>query len=243
LTVRYLKEIMKYIQVYALLLMFVFCTSCGQSQTNSPKENSKAETKNIDTSPRPNAINFNPRYEYTDSVGKRLIIQNSFPKGGPYTDPNGKKYFKVIFWTRLINETDNPLELKIDFPVDSYEFPSLPGKYYKVLVPPDIMTIDKEALYDYGFTGLKSFLDNSIHKPSSLKRIINPKESSGFYVVILSQATQGAPGGILRTGLSLKGQDLFYRISLYASTPAHSLMDEKEIQCGSINLKNLILKK
>jgi hypothetical protein len=47
------------------------------------------------------------------------------------------------------------------------------------------MTIDKEPLYDYGLTGLKSFLDNGLSKPSSLKRTISPKESSAFYVVAL----------------------------------------------------------
>lgn len=179
---------MKYTHVYTLFLMFVFCTSCGgQNKPDLSKDNSESETKDIVNSPRSNDPSIHTKYEYTDSIGKRLIIQNGFPRGGPYTDLNGKEYFKVIFWTRLINETDNPLELKIDFRVDSFEVPWLPGKYYKVLIPPDTMTIDKEALYDYGLTGLKSFLDNSIHKPSSLKRFINPKESSGFYVVLLSR--------------------------------------------------------
>ena len=42
---------MKYIQVYALFLMLVFCTSCGgQNQTKSSKENSKSETKDTATS-------------------------------------------------------------------------------------------------------------------------------------------------------------------------------------------------
>ena len=95
------------------------------------------------------------------------------------------------------------------------------------------MTVDKEPLYNYGLTDLKSFLDNSIHKPSSLKRTINPKESSGFYVVILFDKGVAGP---IRTGLSIKGQNLFYRISRVDGTPAHSLMDEKEINCGSINL-------
>jgi ligand-binding sensor domain-containing protein len=36
---------MKYAHVYALFLVFVFHTSCGQNQTNSPKENIKSETK------------------------------------------------------------------------------------------------------------------------------------------------------------------------------------------------------
>ena len=227
---------MKKIPVYALFLMVVFCTSCGgQNKPDLPKNSIKPETKDKVTSPESDEGKFHTKY--TDSAGKSLIIQNSFPRGGPYTDPNGKEYFKVIFWTRLINERDNPLELKIDFPVDSYEVAGLPGKYYKILVPSDTMTIDKESLYDYGMTGLKPFLDNNIHKPSSLTRTIIPKESSGFYVVILFDKGVGGP---FRIGLSIKGQNLVYRISRYDK---HSLLDVKEINCGSINFKNLILQK
>src|SRR5215208_768222 len=174
----------KIIKLFTLFLMSVFLSSCRQTQTNSPKENIKAETKDKATSPGSNERNIYTKYEYTDSIGKRLMIQNGFPRGDGYIDPNGNEYFKAMFWTRIINETDNPLELKINFPVDSYELPSLPGKYFKILVLPDTMTVDKEPLYNYGVTGLKSFLDNSIHKPSSLKRTINPEESSVFYVVI-----------------------------------------------------------
>jgi hypothetical protein len=236
---------MKRIHLYALLLLSVFCTSCGQNQTNSPKENSKSETINIVNSPRSHDPNIHTQYEYVDSIGKRLIIQNGFPRGGmKYTDANGEVYVWAVFWTRIINETDNPLELKIDFPVNSYEHPYFPGKYYKILIPPDTMTLDKFPLFNYGLTDLESFLDSSIHKSSSLKRSINPKESSGFYVVMLSLVHEAAKGtGIIRTGLSLKGGNLFYRISRFASTPALPLIDEKEILCGSINLKNFMLRK
>jgi hypothetical protein len=168
------------------------------------------------------------KYEYTDSIGARLIIENSFPKSGiNYTDPNGKKYIYAVFWTEIINETVNPLELTIDFPLDSFEIPSSSGNYMKLLLPSDTMTIDKEPLYDYGLT-IKSFLDNNRHKSSSLKRIINPKGSSAFYVVTLSNR---GVGGTLRTGLSIKEQNLFYRIN------------DKEIPCGNINLKKLMLQK
>jgi hypothetical protein len=217
--------------------MLVFCASCGgQNKPDLRKENIKPETKDVSTS----RWRYT-KYEYTDSIGKRLIIQNSLPRGRKYTDPKGKEYFKAIFWTRLINETDNPLELKIDFPVDSFEVPWLPGRYYKILVPPDTMTIDKEALYDYGLTGFKPFFDNSNH-PSSLKRIIKPKESSGFYVAILSRINDGAPGA-LRTELSIKGQDLFYKVSVVKGPAPVSLIAEKEISCGSISSKHLTLRK
>ena len=217
--------------------------SCSQSRKSTPDSVDTETSDSVKNVQSKNPVtNFNDKdiyakYVYADSNSKSLNIQNSLPKGDSYTDPNGKEYFKVIFWTRIINETDNPLELKIDFPVDLYEVAGLPGKYYKVLVPPDTMTIDKEQLDNYGMTGLKSFLDNNIHKPSSLKRNINPKDSSGFYVIILFDKGVGGP---IRTGLSIKGQNLFYGISRYDK---HSLLDEKEINCGSINLKNLVRQK
>lgn len=48
---------MKYAHVYALLLMFVFCTSCeGQNKADLPKENTKSETKDLTTFRGPNNI-------------------------------------------------------------------------------------------------------------------------------------------------------------------------------------------
>jgi hypothetical protein len=222
-------------------LMAVFLTSCGQSQTNSPKETIVTETKDTVTSPGSNE-KYHTKYEYTDSTGKSLIIQNSFPKGEKYTDPNGKEYFKSIFWTRVINETGNPFELTIDFSGDSYELPSSVGSsvnnYRKIILPPDTMTHGKQDGFNYGLKDLDSFLGNSIDKPSSLKRTINPKESSGFYVVMLLIKPKSGGAGVkgdgnahTRAGFSLKGKNLFYTVN------------GKEIHCGKINLKNLILKK
>jgi len=170
------------------------------------------------------------KYEYTNSIGESLIIENSVPKGGiKYTDINGEVYVYAVFWTRIMNETDNPLKLKIDFPLNSFEVPSLPGKYFKILLPPNTMTPEKESLFNYGLKDLESLLDDNLHKAASLKRTINPKESSSFYIVTL-RSIEGIKG-TLRTGLSIKGQNLFYRIN------------DQEINCGNINLNNLILKK
>jgi hypothetical protein len=222
---------MKYTHVYVLFLVFVFHTSCGQSQTNAPKDISKSETKDLSAS---RWIYSN--YAYTDSIGKHVIIQNSFPKGGTkYTDPNGEVYTYAVFFTRIINETDNPLELKINFPVDPYEHPDIPGQYFKIFFPPDTMVLDKEPLFNYGLTDLKSFLDNNRHKPSSLKRTINPKESGVFYVVNLNiRLNRGWQGeGGTREGFSLKEQNLYYRIKNDGSKSKSSGL---EIHCGSINL-------
>jgi hypothetical protein len=212
---------MKYIHVYVLLLVLVFHTSCGgQNQTNASKDNIKSETKDTVTSPRSNDPNFHTKYEYTDSIGKRLIIQNSYPRGGVaingkkgYTSSTGKAHGFGIFWTRFINETASPLELTINFPSDSFAISSAPNSYFKLLLPPDTMTLDKQSLYNYGYeiTDLRSFLDLSFNKPTMLQRTVNPKEECLFYVVMLNHTPDN---GLIRAGLFSKGQDLFYKMSI-----------------------------
>jgi hypothetical protein len=55
---------MKYAQVYALLLMFVFFTSCGgQNKTDLPKEKIKFETKDAST-----CRWIDTKHAYTDST-------------------------------------------------------------------------------------------------------------------------------------------------------------------------------
>jgi hypothetical protein len=200
---------MKYAHIYTLFLMFVFCTYCkGQNKPGLPKQNIKSKAKD---------------YEYTDPIGEGLIIQNSFPKGGEkYTDPSGKVWVFAIFWTRLTNETARSLQLKVDFPVDSFNLPSSPGRYFKLFLPSDTMTREKESLYNYGLPVLNSFLDKGLQKASSLKRTIKPKESSAFYVVTLFN--KGVDGTV-RASFSLNGQILTYTIN------------GKEIYCGKINSK------
>ncbi|MET4108159.1 hypothetical protein [Hymenobacter sp. UYP22] len=164
-------------------------------------------------------------YEYVDSTSTRIIIQNSLPKGGlNYIDPTGKIYIYAVFWTRIVNEADRPFDLAIDFPSDSFEFPPSSENYIKLLLPADTLTLAKAPSFDYGLA-VKPFLDTGIHKSSSLRRTINPKEASSFYVVTL--ATHGV-NGTLRTGLRIKGQQLFYKIN------------DKEITCGNINLHQFI---
>jgi len=175
--------------------------------------------------------------KYTDSTGNSVIIQNSYPRAGGdadekcrYTDSTGKKYTYAIFWSRVINETATPVELTINFPADSFAIPPLPDSYLKLFLPPDTMTLDKEGLYAYGATGLKSFLDTDFNK-TMLKRTINPKEEYLFYIVKLSPLYH--VGGVVRTGFTLKEQDLYYRISI---TPNFS---PALIPCGQIVFKKL----
>lgn len=191
-----------------------------------------------------NDKNIYTKYEYADSKGGNLIIQNSFPKGGTkYTAPDGEVYYYAVFFTRIINETDNPLELKISFPADSYELPSLPGEYFKILLPPNKMTLDKEPLFNYGLTELESFLDNNRNKSSALNSIIGPKNSTYFYVLRLNSVKSDLQSnGSIRAEFSLKNQNLYFNVKNDGSK-TNSESSDIEIYCGSINFKNVTLQK
>lgn len=212
---------MKHRYILTLFFTFVLCASCAsQNKPDIAKEN-KSETKASVSSP----TSIHTTYEYTEFIDQRLIIQNSFPKsGGYYVDPTGKRQVYAVFWTQIINETETSYELKIDFPLEPHELPSNPGVYYRVFLPTDTMTLDKELLYDYGLTSMKSFLDSNVSKASSINRIVSSKASSAFYVVVTSNKGVNGP---IRTGFNLKGQDLYYRIN------------KDEFLCGTINLKRL----
>jgi hypothetical protein len=229
----------KHVYVYALLAL-AFYTSCeGQNKITD----SLRSTNEID--------DWNKRWKikddklpaiHSETASQGVIIQNSLPKGDRHTDSGGKVFGIAIFWTRVINNTANPLELTINFPADSLEIPSSPDSYLKLFLPADTMTLDKVPLYNYGVTGLRSYLDTGLNKPSKLQRTINPKEESLFYIGVLRyQVPDQAPGtrrpglhqargGVIRTALVLKEEDLFYRISID--------LDSTLIPCGQIVFKN-----
>jgi len=237
--------------------MFAFCTACkGQNKTDLPTGNINSEVTSLgpDSIEITNRIDdWNKRWKIKDyklattdseTASQGVIIQNSFPKGDRHTDSRGKTFGIAIFWTRVINETATPLELTINFPADSLAILSSPDSYLKIFLPPDTMTLDKVWLYNYGVTGLRSFLDTGLNKPTMLQRTINPKEECLFYIGVLRyQVPNQAPGtrraglhqasgGVIRTGLVLKEQDLFYRISITGE------LDSALFPCGQIVFKN-----
>ncbi|MDU0372421.1 hypothetical protein ACFPAF_18615 [Hymenobacter endophyticus] len=210
-----------------LLIAAAGLFSCEQNSKPTPGAAGMKNSASIKNTESTNTLKryIHTEYEYVDSMGARITIQNSLPKGGlNYIDSTGKRYIYAVFWTRILNETAKPFELAIDFPSDSFELPPSSGNYTELLLPADTLTLAKVPLFNYGLA-VKPFLDAGIHKSSSLRRTINPKEASGFYVVTL--ATHGV-NGTLRTGLRIKEQQLFYKIN------------DKEITCGNINLHQLI---
>ncbi|WP_157483913.1 hypothetical protein [Maribacter hydrothermalis] len=165
---------------------------------------------------------FHTEFKYTDSINKGISIQNSYPKAGQkYTDPNGKEYRYVIFWTCITNETNSDLEITINFPIDSITVPSSPDVNFNLYFPMQEMTIEKEPLFNYGLD-LKSFFDENIDKSSELVKTISPNESHLFYVIALSNK---GVNGVVRAGFELKKRDLIYKINDY------------EFTCGKITNK------
>lgn len=162
---------------------------------------------------------------------KAVVIRNSLPKGGGYTDPAGKKLGYVVFWTSVKNETTTALALTVNFPAEAYTTLLTAGSVLKIFLPTDTMTLAKEGSYDFGATGLKSTLDAGVNKSTRLQRTINPHEEYFFYVAILIQAWPDVNGS-LRTGLTLKGTELFYRVSM-SGYPKSAL-----VPCGKIVLSN-----
>lgn len=168
---------------------------------------------------------------YTDSTGKGIIIQNGFPRGGGRIySSKGMTYGHAVFWSRLINKTDTPLTITINFPADSILiFPSSNG-HIKLLIPQETMRMDQVSEFSYGLENIKPFVESNFHKPSQLQRTIKPNEDCIFYVVLLSHFAS-ADEVIRRTGLLLKEQDLFYRLTVDSLT-------SKIIPCGRIVFNN-----
>ena len=150
---------------------------------------------------------------YSETVSNGITIQNSYPKGGPYTGPTTAhfNYSYLVFFTRVINGTESPLELKVNFSADSIPIPNSPNTYMKLFLPPDTMTLDKRSLFSYGVTELESFDESTC-----FQRKVNPEEDCLFYVVAIfyqtrAEAWKQERGGN-RAELVLRGQDLFYNM-------------------------------
>jgi hypothetical protein len=150
---------------------------------------------------------------YSETESNGVIIQNSYPKGGPYTGPtkNNCNHSYLVFFTRVINETDKPFEIAIHFSADSIEIPNSTDTYVKLFLPQDTMTLEKENLFSYGVTELES-----LDKSTNFQRKVDPGEDCLFYVVGIYYQTKAGEWSHNRGGnraeFILKEQDLFYRM-------------------------------
>lgn len=171
---------------------------------------------------------------YSQTNNKGIIIQNSFPRGGFYKGPANKvttkkrfNYSRLVFFTRVVNETGAVLKLTINFSADSIPIPHSPDTFVKVFLPSDTMTLAKQSVFDFGVGELKSF-----DKPTMFQRTIKPDEDCLFYVVAIFYQTvatrENRNRGGNRAELIMKGQNLFYRIpTTIDSLPCGEIIFEK----------------
>ena len=150
---------------------------------------------------------------YSETENNGLIIQNSFPKGGPYKGPTKKfhNYSYLVFFTRVINGTEKPLELKVNFSADSVAIPNSPDTFVKLFLPAETMTLKKVPLFSYGITELAS-----LEKSTTFHKEVNPGEDCLFYVVAIFYQTRAEARNQERGGnraeFVLQGQDLLFRM-------------------------------
>lgn len=151
---------------------------------------------------------------FSETNNNGIVIQNSFPKGGPYKGPVKENFNHsyLVFFTRVINKTEKSIKLNIQFSADSFPIPNSPNTFVKLFLPPNEMTLEKQSLFSYGLTEL-----NSLNEESHFQKTIKSNEEALFYVVavfyqINADAWNEERGGN-RAELILQGEDLFYNLS------------------------------
>jgi len=165
---------------------------------------------------------------YSESFTNGIRIQNSFPKGGPYTGAtkSGYGHSYLVFYTRVVNETEAPITLQVSFDGTPFAIPDSPDTFMKVLLPPETMTAEKRGLFSYGINEL-----SALEGASQFKKTLQPKEECFFYTVGFFYRTSAIVGeqdrGGNRAEYVLKGETLFFNLRPQVD----------ELQCGSISVK------
>lgn len=165
------------------------------------------------------------KIKLTDSRRNSVMVTSSLPKGGGVVYQNGVKYGYVVFWTRMSNQSENPMELRLKFP--DVTFFKSPESYVKIVLPRESMNSEKEQLFDYGLTNLQSILNDESKQLSILNKKISPNEDYFFYVTVFIHIDGS---GSARAKFELKDTELFYKISMGSDTVL--------IPCGSLVFKN-----
>ena len=88
------------------------------------------------------------------------------------------------------------------------------------------MNFEKVQSFDYGLTNLQSLLNDPSNQFRVLEKKINSNEEYFFYVAVFIHI-EGS--GSARAKFDLKGQDLFYKISMGSDTTL--------IPCGDLDFK------
>lgn len=169
-----------------------------------------------------------PTKWYSETTANGITIQNSYPKGGPYKGPVKQhyNYSYLVFFSRMINNTNKPLEINLSFTSNAIAIPNSPDTFMKLFLPSEVMTMDKQPLFSYGITELKS-----LEKATSFSKTIPPKEDVLFYVVAVFYQTKPnlthQDRGGNRAELILKDKKFYYKM----------LPQVEALPCGFISFK------
>ncbi len=155
-----------------------------------------------------------------------ILIQNSYPKGGPYPGPtiNYFNHSYLVFYTRITNQTDCRFKISIDFTQESFAIPKSPETFMQLYLPSETMSLEKHGLFSYGINEL-----TSLGKPTSINIVLQPNEDCLFYTVAFFYQTDPNKGSQDRGGNRLeyfiKDQQLFINL----------LPQVKAKNCGNID--------
>jgi hypothetical protein len=170
-----------------------------------------------------NWIDTEVKYSFANQ--KDVIFTHSLPKGGGQYNLKGIKYNHVVFWTRINNQTSTPIKLQVTFPNITYL--QSPDAHIKILLPKDTMSHEKEQLFNYGLTGFEFLLNDNTRQVKTLIKTIDPKKVYYFYIPVFMHEING----FARASIVLKGEKLFYKISIGKDTafiPCGSLVAESK---------------
>lgn len=173
-----------------------------------------------------NWIDTEVKYSFANQ--KDVIFTHSLPKGGGQYNLKGIKYNHVVFWTRIYNQTSTRIKLQVTFPDITYL--QSPDAHIKILLPKDTMSHEKEQLFNYGLTGFEFLLNDNTRQVKTLIKTIDPKKDYYFYIPVFMHEING----YARASIVLKGEKLFYKISIGKDTAF--------IPCGSLVADNKKLK-
>ena len=166
----------------------------------------------------------------------RVILQNGYPRGGAfleddaglgYTSPDAGFYGYGILWTRVVNESEQTVTLDLQFPKDSLVL-STPENYFKYFLMPDEMELGDAMRFNYGLEEPIAFLDAHFYKATSLKRTLQPGESTMFNTLLL---THTEDNGAIRCALRQTPEGLQYHSDV---SPFGSF----DFLCGSLEISD-----
>lgn len=201
--------------ILSILFVLFSCEGNKNSELKTISDNIQSEPlilNQVDSAHNFSKEEFiDSQFEYSDSIGNSLLVQNSFPKGGQkYTDPKGNRYVYAVFWTRISNQTSQNIRINLKFTTAAQVLSSSPEIRFNLILAPVSMSEDKIHQMNYGLSNIDFILDNTLGQFPEFDQKIQPNESEMFYVIVLT--SQGIDGTI-RSSLQLENQDLIYHIN------------------------------